>query len=123
MAANPEGSLVNGMRKAVAGSAASKTSSPAHLTKKPIARQWRCRYIAGVEIEGDLQPENSVSNQGGQRGQEAAGNSVGNVPAAQRRDTAIEAGAAEEHDDGDRNVNKSGVSRVVVIFSRILNRE
>ena len=108
MAANPEGSLVNGTRKAVAGSAVSKISSPAHLTKKPMARHWRCRYIAGVEIEGDLQPENSVSKQSDQRGQQAAGNGVGNVPAAQRRDTAIEAGAAEEHDDGDREGKQIG---------------
>jgi hypothetical protein len=97
----------------VAGSAASKTSSPAHLTKKPTARHWRCRYIAGVEIEGDLQPEDSVSNQGDQRGQQAAGNGVGNVPAAQRRDTAIEAGAAEEQTMEIVKVNKSGASKKV----------
>lgn len=38
MAANPESSPVKGTKKRAAGSAASKTSSPAHLTKKPMAR-------------------------------------------------------------------------------------
>ena len=58
--------------------------------------------VARVEREADLDSEPDIGDERQHGREQAAGHRLRNVPAPERRNDAIETGAGEEHDNGDR---------------------
>ena len=65
-------------------------------------------HVARLEREADLDSEPDIGDERQHGREQAAGHRLRNVPAPERRDEAIEAGAGEEHDDGDRERQQPG---------------
>ena len=64
--------------------------------------------VARLEREADLDPEPEIGDERQHGREQPAGHRLRNVPAPERRDEAIEAGAGEEHDDRDRERQQPG---------------
>ena len=66
------------------------------------------QHVARLEREADLDAERDIGQQRRRGREEAARHRLGNVPAPERLDQAIEAGAGEEHQNGDREREQAG---------------
>ena len=66
------------------------------------------QHVARVECEADLDAERDIGDQRRGGRQETARHRLGNVPAPERLDQAIEPGAGEEHQNGDREGEQPG---------------
>src|SRR6202044_3406514 len=64
--------------------------------------------VARVEREADLDSEPGIGDERQHGREQAAGHRLRNVPAPERRNDAIETGAGEEHDNGDRERQQPG---------------
>ena len=66
------------------------------------------QQVARLQREIDLDAQSFMREQRRERGEQASGHRLRNVPAAQRRDQAIEPGAGEEHENRNRERQQSG---------------
>ncbi len=66
------------------------------------------QHVARVEREADLDAERDIGDQRRRGCQETARHRLGNVPAPERLDQAIEPGAGEEHQNGYREREQPG---------------
>ena len=66
------------------------------------------QHVARFEREADLDAESDIGQERRRGRQKTARHGLGNVPAPERLDQAIEPGAGEEHQNGDREREQPG---------------